>query len=171
MKRVVTIFFFIFLLFPAAHSRGGEEGETYAPLFVEACTLWKVPLPLALAIARQESGIQPWAVNVEGEGYVFETQDEALTLIDRSWSRGASFDAGLMQINSYWMRRYHLDPHLLLEPRKNVIMGVWIISKEIERFGLTWRAVASYHTPVDKNPERARNYALAVIRQIRKFRK
>ena len=142
------------------------ESESYDFQFVRSCDYWKVPLKLALAIARHESGMNPWAVNVSGQSYMFRTRDEAHRMVDLAWRRGESFDVGIMQVNSYWVRRYGLDPHLLLDPKKNIIFGVWILSKEIERFGLTWRAVASYHTPVDEHPERGANYAAAVIHQL-----
>jgi soluble lytic murein transglycosylase-like protein len=87
-------------------------------------------------------------------------------MVDLAWRRGDSFDVGLMQINSYWMRRFGLDPHLVLDPRINIRLGVWILAKEIDRFGITWQAVASYHTPLDRNPERGRNYAASVLRQL-----
>ena len=165
MKRFFPIWLLslALLLFPA--SIQGTEGE-FEQEFTEACELWKVPPKLALAIARQESGLNPWAVNVSGQGYMFKTREDALKMIDSAWTNGDSFDTGLMQINSYWLRRFRLDPHLVLEPRNNIILGVWILSKEIERFGLTWQAVASYHTPVERNPERGRNYAASVIRQM-----
>jgi len=171
MKRYIFPGLLLFLLIPPASGLGMEAGQgrkygEYEQLFVESCELWKVPLKLALAIARQESGLNPWAVNVAGQGYIFRTREEALRVVDAAWRAGYSFDVGLMQINSYWMRRFRLDPHMVLEPRKNIIFGVWILSKEIERFGLTWQAVASYHTPLDRNPERGRNYAASVIRLI-----
>lgn len=163
MRISVLLAVFWFFLLP-----GQALAETdYRPFIIKAAFHWKVPPRLALAIARVESGLNPWAVNVAGRGYQPATRAEASALIDQAWNRGASFDVGLMQINSYWMRKYGIDPQLLLEPRRNAIMGVWILSKEIERFGLTWQAVASYHTPVAKNPERGRNYALTVIRQIK----
>jgi soluble lytic murein transglycosylase-like protein len=163
MKRIFSFVFLLLLLFPA-FAQGTEVG--FEQQFSEACKLWKVPPKLALAIARQESGLHPWAVNVAGQGYIFKTRGEALRMVDLAWRRGDSFDVGLMQINSYWMRRFGLDPHLVLDPRINVTLGVWILAKEIERFGITWQAVASYHTPLDRNPERGRNYAASVLRQI-----
>lgn len=145
-------------------------GENIDDNFIEACELWHVPQRLARAIAGVESGLHPWAVNVEGEGYIPKTPEEASAIIDRAWAAGRSIDVGLMQVNSYWMRKYGLDPHLLLQPRENIIMGTWILAQEIKRFGLTWRAVASYHTPVARNPERGKRYALMVIGSIRKAR-
>lgn len=138
----------------------------YGPYFREACELWHVPEKLALAIAGVESGLNPWAVNVAGQSYQPRSREASLAIIDKAWARGASFDIGLMQINSYWLRKYGLDPHAMLQPRENVVMGTWILAQEIKRFGLGWKAVASYHTPVAKNPERGRRYALMVIKKL-----
>jgi soluble lytic murein transglycosylase-like protein len=169
MNRIACLCFLSFCLFPAFCL--GAENEDFERNFAEAGELWKVPPKLALAIAKQESGLNPWAVNVTGQSYMFKTQEDALRLIDLAWSRGESIDIGLMQINSYWLRRFALEPRLVLKPRNNIILGVWILSKEIERYGLTWEAVASYHTPLDRNPERGRNYAAAVIRQMTSIHK
>ena len=46
-------------------------------------------------------------------------------------------------------------------------MGVWILGKEIQRYGLSWQAVGAYHTPLARNPERARQYAVNVISHMR----
>jgi len=160
------LFFFVAFLLVPSPGHGMEPMAGFEQQFIGVCDYWKVPVKLALAIARHESGMNPWAVNVAGQSYMFRTRNDALQMVDLAWRRGESFDVGLMQVNSYWMRRFGLDPHLVLEPEKNIILGVWILSKEIERFGLTWRAVASYHTPVDRNPERGANYAAAVIRLL-----
>lgn len=135
--------------------------------FNAACKIWPgVPQNLALAIARHESGMNPWAVNVAGRGFMPGSKAEALRLADYAWRKGLSFDVGLMQVNSAWLRKLGITPELALEPRANVILGVWILDKEIKRHGLNWRAVASYHTPVDRNPERGKRYVLAVLRQL-----
>ncbi len=165
LARIAALPLFLLFLCPAP-----AGADTYEELITEACLLWKVPPRLALAVAKVESGLNPWAVNVAGRGYQPKTREEASEIIDQAWSRGASFDVGLMQVNSYWMRRYGLNPQLLLEPRNNAVMGVWILAQEIKRFGLNWKAVASYHTPVHKNPKRGRAYALSVIRQIKNLK-
>jgi soluble lytic murein transglycosylase-like protein len=74
-----------------------------------------------------------------------------------------------MQINSYWLRRFGFTPEYVIEPQKNIIIGTWILSKEIQRYGLGWKAVASYHTPVDRNPDRGRNYAISVINHLKRM--
>lgn len=58
------------------------------------------PAPLVEAIARQESGLNPLAVNIAGKSYYPATREEAAQLIQRAIAAGQSFDVGKMQINS-----------------------------------------------------------------------
>jgi soluble lytic murein transglycosylase-like protein len=144
------------------------EPEGIDQHLARACELWKVPLKLARAIARHESGMNPWAVNVAGESFMFRTKEEALKKINWAWRNGYSFDVGLMQVNSYWMRRFRLEPHFVLEPNNNAILAIWLLSQEILRFGISWKAVASYHTPLETNYERGVGYAASIIALLRK---
>ncbi len=146
------------------------QGAGYEQHFAAACARWKVPPKLALAIARHESGMNPWAINIAGQSFLLQSREEALRHVNFAWRKGYSFDVGLMQVNSAWFRKFGISPETALEPRNNVLLGVWILAQEIERYGLTWRAVASYHTPVARNPERGRRYAAAVIGQMTKAR-
>jgi soluble lytic murein transglycosylase-like protein len=155
----------------AAQRNGPERSiEHYEPYIYEACDRWGVPYKLVKAIARQESGWNPWAINVEGRGFMVATKAEALGIAIPAWKRKQSFDTGLMQINSHWLRRFGLSPDYVIEPRRNIILGVWILSKCLEQYGLTWRAVAAYHTGnPDKYIERGRAYAASVISHLRQF--
>lgn len=132
-------------------------------LFTEACGLWGTPPTLAMAIARVESGMRPWAVNIQGRSYFPPDRESALELARKAQARSQSFDIGLMQINSFWLRRFGLNPADIIEPRINVILGCWILSEEMKRYGLSWRAIGAYHTSIDKNPSRAKAYANKVL--------
>jgi len=44
-----------------------------------------------------------------------------------------------------------------------------ILRGEIKRYGATWKAVAAYHTPPNKNPERGYRYAKAVFNRMKKL--
>ncbi|MBQ4133450.1 MAG: lytic transglycosylase domain-containing protein, partial [Desulfovibrionaceae bacterium] len=105
--------------------------------------------------------------NVTGKSFMPNSKEDALAVANQAWEAGKSFDVGLMQINSQWLRRFSLTPEYVLDPERNIIIGTWILAQEIKRFGLGWKAVASYHTPVNKNAERGRKYATAVIRQLK----
>jgi soluble lytic murein transglycosylase-like protein len=59
------------------------------------------PVQLVEAIARQESGLNPLAVNIAGKSYYPATREEAEQLIQKAIAAGQSFDVGKMQINSW----------------------------------------------------------------------
>ena len=119
------------------------------------------PSRLVEAIARQESGLNPLAVNVAGKSYYPTTRAEAEAIIRQAQAAGKSFDVGLMQINSWWMERYGIPPASLLDPAVNRVWGEWILTQEIARHGLNWRAVGAYHSP---DAERGRRYTWLVYR-------
>ena len=150
-----------------AEAMAAQRTYTWLNHFVEPCRVYQVPLALALAIARQESGSQPWAINVSGQSLYPASRQDARRIADWAQSRGFSFDVGIMQINSYWLKKYSIPLEDLLDPQKNIAMGVWILAKEIQRYGLTWQAVGAYHTPLNRNPDRARQYAVNVINHMR----
>lgn len=119
------------------------------------------PAQLVEAIARRESGLNPLAVNIAGKSYYPATREEAERLIQRAIAAGQSFDVGKMQINSWWMERFAIDPFSLLDPAMNERWGKWILAEEIARHGLNWKAVGKYHSP---DPERGRQSAWLVYR-------
>ena len=114
------------------------------------------PAQLIEAIARQESGQNPLAINIAGKSFYPATREEAERLIQKAVSAGQSFDVGKMQINSWWMERFTIDPVSLLDPATNEEWGKRILAEEIARHGLNWKAVGKYHSP---DPERGREYA------------
>ena len=114
------------------------------------------PPALVKDIAKQESGLNPLAVNVAGKSYYPATREEAERLIREAIAAGKSFDVGKMQINSWWMNRFGIDPVSLLNPDVNEAWGKRILAEEIARHGLNWQAVGKYHSP---DSERGRQYA------------
>lgn len=132
--------------------------------FKKFCKGTKVPPELALAIARHESGLQPLRLNVEGKDYSPQNRAEAEKIINAAEKDKKSYDVGIMQINSQWIRLWKMDPTALLEPETNIRLGVRLLEDEIERHGLNWRAVAGYHSP---NVLRGHQYAGKVMRQFK----
>ncbi len=117
------------------------------------------PLKLVEAIARQESGLNPLAVNVAGKSFYPVTREEAESIIREAQAAGKSYDVGLMQINSWWIDRYGIPAEKLLDPVFNAEWGKKILTEEISRNGLSWQAVGKYHSP---DQERGRRYAWLV---------
>jgi len=119
------------------------------------------PPALLDAIGIQESGMKPLAVNVTGKDYYPASREEAIKIIRQAQAAGKSFDVGLYQINSWWMERYGIPPESLLDPKINRQWGMFILSQEIARHGLNWKAVGKYHSP---DMERGRRYAWKIYR-------
>jgi soluble lytic murein transglycosylase-like protein len=114
---------------------------------------------LVQAIITVESGGKPFAVHMGGTTYQPDTLEEASRLVMEAIKDGRNFDVGLMQVNSWWMRRFGISPESLLVPETNMAWGKAILRGEIARHGLTWKAVGRYHSP---DPERGRRYAWKV---------
>ena len=121
----------------------------------------QAPHGLLDAIAIQESGKNPFVVNVAGKDYYPASREEAAQIIRQAQAAGKSFDVGLFQINSWWIERYRLAPESLLDPETNRQWGMFILSQEIARHGLNWKAVGKYHSP---DMERGRRYAWKIYR-------
>lgn len=169
--RLRKLAMLLFMAFFCCHSARAaslhERQQELAPLFDAPCAKYQVPKVLALAIARQESGYQPWIINISGRDVRPRSREEALGVAQWALRAGRSFDVGIMQVNSYWIRKHGWPLDQVLEPANNVKIGVWILAQEIRRHGLNWKAVAYYHTPLHRNPERGRAYAQAIVAHVK----
>ena len=156
MKLILFLLAFLFLTAPAL-----------ADVFDAPCSRYRVPKRLVLAIAKTESGLDPWCVNIAGKTYRPGSRAGALAIIRQARARGLSHDIGLMQINNWWLKHLNITPEAALEPRNNVMLGVWILANEIRRHGYNWTAVGAYHSPP---PARQRMYDQVVAHKYRETR-
>jgi len=170
MHLSAIIIISLFILFAHTPDAVADNAIAIEQYFEEGCSHWGAPKSLAMAIAQTESDMSPWAVNIRGKGFYPKTKDEALLLVKKAIREKKSYDIGLMQVNSYWLNRFKLSAEDIIDPHLNVILGCWILSQEINRFGLNWRAIGSYHTPIDRAPDRARAYANKVMRAWEEFK-
>lgn len=134
-----------------------------ADVFTRPARLLGVDPYLAMAVARVESDWHPWCVNIEGKDYRAKSLAEAATIAKRALALGKSLDVGLMQINSYWLRKWQLPLERVLDPVTNVTLGLCILKYEMRRYGSTWKAVGAYHS---KNPARQKRYVQKVARAL-----
>lgn len=140
-----------------------DERTQVAALFEKPCQELKVSEPLVRAIARIESGLNPWTLNIAGRSYFFNSKEEALAKVRESWSSGRSIDVGLMQVNRWWLERYSISLEAALDPLANIYLGGWILKQELERHKTVRAAVGAYHSP---NRRRAGNYADQVMNAL-----
>lgn len=155
MKTLICFLFAMFMAAPAG---------AYEKLINRHCKAAKAPADLVLAIARQESGLNPHCINIEGEDYSPQNRAQAEAIIKKAEAEKKSYDVGLMQINSQWIRKWKIDPCSLLDPDTNIRAGIRILQEEINRHGLNWKAVGAYHSP---NPARAMQYASQVFGRMK----
>jgi soluble lytic murein transglycosylase-like protein len=110
-----------------------------------AASEFQVPLALLNAVAAQESGHNPGALRINANG---------------------SRDIGLMQINSQWLpllRRHGLTEQDLWDPCVNSLVAAWLLARNIQRWGPTYRALGAYHSP---EAHRQWRYAQQVLRRL-----
>lgn len=105
-----------------------------------------IPEWLLLSVAHVESGFNPYAVNVAGKGYQPKSQEEAYAIIRSALSAGKSFDVGVMQINSFWFRKFNVPYHYGLDMQNSFVMGAEILREEILKNGQNWLSVGYYHS-------------------------
>lgn len=115
-----------------------------------------IPEWLLLSVAHVESGFNPYAVNVAGKGFQPKSQEEAYAIIRSALSAGKSFDVGVMQINSFWFRKFNVPYHYGLDMQNSFVMGAEILREEILKNGQNWLSIGLYHS---KTPWRAIRYS------------
>jgi soluble lytic murein transglycosylase-like protein len=147
---------------------GSSEHVSVPPLFNQVAQEFALQPEILRAIADYESGYNPWALNIEGRSIYPESKEEALDILKKN--RIKSFDVGLMQVNSFWLRKFDLNVSKALEPEENVRLGAWILRYCLDRYGYNWRAIGAYHTgSPDKLPDRSKEYAVRVMQKYKKL--
>ena len=166
MSKALAVFMLIFFCCIPAGAQVVENGlPPVLELFEEPARELGISKPLALAIAGVESGLSPWVLNIEGQPFRFDSKEEALEKAGQAWAAGQSFDLGLMQVNSQWLRRFGISPEAALDPLANIYFGGWILKQEIDRHGDLRAAIGAYHSPT---PARASRYADQVMAALKK---
>jgi Soluble lytic murein transglycosylase and related regulatory proteins (some contain LysM/invasin domains) len=104
---------------------------------------------LLIAIARQESGLNPAA---------------------RHRNRDGSMDLGLMQVNSSWLPTLSaagVREQDLLDACTSIRVGAWILARAVARFGYSWEAVGAYNAGPSRDARRRRaRYAQQVASHL-----
>lgn len=159
-KLLFIILFSFFSLLPHA-------AAAQTDIFDGPCRKYGIPKTLVLAIAKTESDLKPWVVNVAGKDFQARSKEEALRVVRAAKLRGLSHDIGIMQINNWWLKKLGISSETALEPHNNVLIGTWILAQEIRRHGYNWKAVGAYHSP---NPSRGQRYAVAVSKRYNRVK-
>ncbi|WP_429885556.1 lytic transglycosylase domain-containing protein [Geoalkalibacter halelectricus] len=108
--------------------------------FEQAAHEYQVPAHWLWAIAKVESGFNPSATNNNKNG---------------------SLDFGVMQINSWWVKKIGEQGwNQLGDPCTNIRMGAYVLSDCLSRFGMNWQGIGCYNAVT---PSKQLAYAAKVI--------
>ena len=102
--------------------------------------------------AARYHGLDPWLLYAVA--YTESTHNPGI--ISRP-NRNGTYDIGLMQINSIWLpelRKYGITQQTLMNACASTYVGAWIMSKNIKRYGYTWKAIAAYNVGSVEDPRR-----------------
>lgn len=135
-------------------------------VFAEAGERFGVSPLLLQAFSWVESDFNPWAVNHEGTPYYFRNRTEMLDFLN-TLDITESFDVGLMQVNSFWLRALGLSVEDVADPEENIFVGAFILSRELQRHGQSWQAIGAYHANPKTRTDRSRAYARKVVARYR----
>ena len=112
--------------------------------FIEASEKYDIPLYLLLSIAYQESRFSPSAVNHKTKCY------------------------GIMQVNvRVWSKKLRVTKQDLLNPRKNIMIGAYILKYYKDMSG-TWEQAVLHYYGVDDFSKNV--YAPTVLKRAKQFR-
>ena len=110
--------------------------------------------------------VNPSSIAVQLKSLYPATMEAGREIVRKADELGLSIDIGLGQINNQHPRRHGFSAEKLLDPDFNMQWCRKILSEELERHGLNWRAVGYYHSP---NPERGRLYAWKIYNIARRI--
>ncbi len=123
-----------------------------------------VPLSVLMSIARVETGTSiagaltpwPWAANLAGKGYFFQTKDEAIDFSAQQIDAGnINFDVGCFQINLRWHSKGFTSLENSFDPVTNANYAAKFLTTLYQDTGNWSDAVATYHS---RTPEHAQTY-------------
>lgn len=157
MRKALLTFLFIAVM--SFHTMAQDINSC----FIEASSKYGIPTGLLIAIAKVESGFRPWVININSNGQsvkVIEPKslDEAAYYLRYLHQNGYNYDVGIGQINVANIRRFGIDPILLLDPCNNLLVSAHILRENINRYGFTWDAIWRYNG--------RRDYAYKVYRAL-----
>lgn len=163
--RVALSAFAVWLVFAiSAFARAADPSDLCDAAAQQASVAVDVPLDMLLAITRVETGRSrqgalapwPWSVNRAGEGFWFETAEEAIAFADEEIAAGGrNFDVGCFQINLRWHSKGFASIEDMFDPFRNAEYAARFLLQLYQSEGGWPEAVAAYHS---RTPELAAAY-------------
>jgi len=122
---------------------------------------YSIPSGLLVAIAKIESGMNAYALNVNGKSVLASNSREASSLIASARKVGISnIDVGIMQLNYRWHASGFASMQEMLNPQKNIEYAALFLVRLKKQHGTWHKALRYYHSA---KPEHHRKYSRKVV--------
>jgi soluble lytic murein transglycosylase-like protein len=122
-------YYWLFFMIGATNAKGFDK------CFEVASSQYQIPIKILKAIAKTETGFDPYALNV---------------------NKNKSYDIGIMQINSSWLpklSRVGITQRDLMDGCKNIQVGAWILASNIKQYGFNDKAIGAYNSQTPRYQE------------------
>ena len=139
--RIISIFLLSLILTMNATNVSARILYT---CFQNASSYYRVPEQVLLAIADVESGYKEYALNVSGRPYFPKNYYSAKRIIRDN--EASSMDIGIMQVNSYWFKKFGYPLKKGLDSCFDIYLGAYVLAKKISEYGYNWKGIAAYHS-------------------------
>ena len=122
---------------------------------------YNIPKGLLLAVAKTESNLESYALNISGRSHFSKDKDTALQTIRRALDEGiTNIDVGTAQINYKWHRHKFSSIEDMLSPEVNIKYAAKLLSKLRQEQGNWHKAIRLYHS---SKPKHHRQYSRKVV--------
>lgn len=120
-----------------------------------------IPKGLLLAVAKTESNLEIYALNISGSTIFARDKDDALKAIRKALNRGiTNIDIGLTQINYRWHQQNFSNLETMILPENNIKYAAKLLLELKQEHGNWHKAIRMYHS---SKPEHHRQYSRNVI--------
>jgi len=108
---------------------------------------YQIPSGLLSAIAKVESDIKEFAVNVGGKAIYANSLAEAVSVVNTQINAGKqNIDLGVMQLNYRWHGSQFKSLEEMLTPKKNIAYAASLLSSLYKQHGNWQMAIRHYHS-------------------------
>lgn len=122
---------------------------------------YNIPKGLLYSIARVESALRPYVLNVEGKTLNLNSASEAEQELKKLIDKGISnIDIGIMQLNWRWHGHEFLSVREMLNPDNNITYAAKLLGALYKQHGSWHKAIRFYHSAA---AEHNRRYSRKVV--------
>jgi soluble lytic murein transglycosylase-like protein len=122
---------------------------------------YNIPSGLLLAVAKTESNLETYALNIKGRPVFPIGKEDALKIIRQALDSGISnIDIGVAQLNYKWHQHNFSSLEAMLSPEGNIKYAASLLSRLKQEHGDWHKALCYYHS---SEPAHYKKYSRKVV--------